>query len=351
MSFLRRFAPRRTPFRFALLVVVLAPGTWLRSDVNDTPPVAVSMELVEGPSETVHEGWQLQGIWEYDADHLWFGGFSALIPLSDNRLRAFSDRGMCFTLTEPDKPQPRQKAGQKHNPARNVVRQLVVPERSSDLIDIESATRDPETGQYWLGFEGYHSIHRYKVDSEVDGLVPINDPLEWGENSGAEAMVRLDDGRFLVLPEGRRNALIYPSDPVEGAQPKRFMYKTPLDSYAAVDAAQLPDGRVLLLLRNVEYGWPPFASALAIGPKPPLEQDGSYAPEVVLDLGTVLPNENYEGLAVRPRKDGKLDVWIISDDNKATIQRTLLAKLTFDPAWRTAPKKLNPKPAKQKARE
>ncbi|MEP0189308.1 MAG: esterase-like activity of phytase family protein [Erythrobacter sp.] len=330
---------RRTSLRFALLVLALAPGTWLRSDIKDSAPVAVSMQKLEGPNDSVYAGWRLEGLWKYEADHLWFGGFSALMAIGDGRLRAFSDRGMRFTLTAPDKPQPRQKAGQKHHPARNIVRQLVAPHRRNDLLDIESATRDPETGQYWLGFEGVHTIHRYKVDSSIDGLIPIRDPLEWGVNSGAEAMVRLEDGRFLVLPEGRRNALMYPSDPVEGAKPERFMYKTPLASYAAVDVAQLPDGRLLILLRNVEWAWPPFASALAIGPKPPLEQDGPYAPEVVLDLNTVLPNENYEGLALREQADGRLDVWIISDDNNAVIQRTLLAKLSFDPALKSASKK------------
>ena len=36
-------------------------------------------------------------------------------------------------------------------------------------------------------------------------------------------------------------------------------------------------------------------------------------------------------LALRPRDDGRVDVWVISDDNFSIMQRTLLAKLVFDP--------------------
>jgi len=45
----------------------------------------------------------------------------------------------------------------------------------------------------------------------------------------------------------------------------------------------------------------------------------------------VIPRENYEGLALRPRGDGRVDVWVMSDDNFSIIQRSLLAKLVFDP--------------------
>ena len=42
--------------------------------------------------------------------------------------------------------------------------------------------------------------------------------------------------------------------------------------------------------------------------------------------------DNYEGLAVAPGPDGALVLWLISDDNKATFQRTLLLKLLWRPS-------------------
>jgi hypothetical protein len=37
-------------------------------------------------------------------------------------------------------------------------------------------------------------------------------------------------------------------------------------------------------------------------------------------------------MAILPERNGRLAVWIISDDNKGALQRTLLWKLTVDPA-------------------
>jgi hypothetical protein len=36
-------------------------------------------------------------------------------------------------------------------------------------------------------------------------------------------------------------------------------------------------------------------------------------------------------MAVTQRPDGRLNVWLISDDNQAKLQRTLLWKLVVDP--------------------
>ncbi len=163
-------------------------------------------------------------------------------------------------------------------------------------------------------------------------------------------MTRLDDGRFIILPEGAEEALIFASDPVMGADAQTFAYRNPAYSHAATDMAQLPDGRVLILLRNLDFsgGWPPFESKLAIG-APPVAGD-EWAPEITLDLAGVIPRDNYEGLTIRPKPDGTLDVWLISDDNFSIFQRTLLVKFSFDPAWKPAPATAEPQ-TKQKARE
>ena len=320
------------------LAALSAPGTWFQEDVPNSPTRDIEVRQVAGASETTIDGWRVEGIWHAEANNLTFGGFSALFALQEDTLRAFSDRGTRFSLTEPDQP----------STVRNVVRQLVEPGRAFELWDIESATRDPETGTYWLGYENVHTIHRFTVASDADGVRDLDDEVDWTVNSGAEAMVRLKDGRFVILPEGERTGLIFASDPVEGVEPETFTYANPAYSHAATDMAQLPDGRVLILLRNLDLGggWPPFESKLAIAPAPKAGEE--WAPAITLDLAGVLPRENYEGLAIRPQEDGTLTVWLVSDDNMSAFQRTLLAKLAFDPAWRPEPAAV---PAKQKARE
>lgn len=306
---------------FAALAVALlcAPGTWLRTNIPAAPPRDIAMAQVQGAGPGPTASWQVAGVWQYRANSMLFGGFSALLALHDHRLRAFSDRGARFTLIEPDRPEPRY----------GLVRQLVAPADANDLWDIEAATREPAAGTYWLAYENRHTIHRFTRASAPKGKRDLKGEVDWGMNSGAEAMVRLSQGQFVVLPEGAAEGLLFPGDPVDGVAPARFTFRNPAPGYAATDIAELPDGRLLVLMRKVEWAHPPFASLLAIGAAP--QPGGTFAPEQMLPLNPTIPRENYEGLALRPRADGRIDVWLISDDNQSVLQRTLLVKLIFDP--------------------
>lgn len=309
----------------AILVTTLcAPGTWLRTPVSWDPPAEIRVEQVQDSGETGTSGWDVAGVWQYSGESLLFGGFSALVALPENRLIGFSDRGARFSLSEPD----------SESVSQAVTRQTFSITGPDMLADVEAAARDPETGTYWLALENNHGIHRFDADHSARGIVALNaDTLGWTNNTGAEVMARLADGRFVILPEGRRTGLIFGSDPVASKAYGTFAYMPPIPGHAATDMAQLPDGRVLLLLRNVDIGAgiPPFESKIAIGPAPQTGRTEPWAPEITLDLTGVIPRENYEGIAVRELADGRVAVWLISDDNLAVIQRTLLAKLILDP--------------------
>lgn len=318
---------RRRVLAAILIAALCAPGTWLRSDVTWDPPDEITVTQIVEPRAEVAPGWELAGVWEYrSTSSLLFGGFSALSLMGDDRLQAFSDRGARFVFDLPD-------SGEQW---REVVRQPIHPDFDITYVDIESTARDTENGAYWIALENAHGIHRYTADHMPDGVRELDgDALGWTNNTGAEAMARLDDGRFVILPEGRRVGLIYDSDPVEGGEHQTFAYLPPVPGHGATDLAQMPDGRVLLLLRNLDWptnGMPPFESKIAIGPAPVAEEEEPWAPEITLDLAGVIPRENYEGIAVREREDGRVAVWLISDDNMSIIQRTLVAKLIFDPA-------------------
>lgn len=321
--------PRLLPA--VLLAIALAPGTFVRSQTPSEPPVDVALEQIAEASAVQEPGWRVEGVWEYSAQHLLFGGFSALLAMNNHHLTAFSDRGARMRFVEPDRPQPKPRAGDRHNRARYVVRQLVDRKYARELWDIESATRDPATGAYWLGFENVHAFHRFTNASAADGVRIIDKEVDWSVNSGAEAMVRLADGRFLVIPESGGQALLYPRDPIAGDAPETLTYISPQKGFGITDVKQMPDGRLLILLRSVVWGIPPFEARIAIADLPGADEPQELAPRFVLDLTRAVPPENYEGLAFRDRGDGTLDVWIISDDNRALMQRTLLAKLVLDP--------------------
>lgn len=317
------------------LAVLVAPGTWLRTPVVKENPKAIALEQVAGASQTGVSGWRVEGVWHYSTEpSLRFGGFSGLLPVGGGRLRAFSDRGFLFTFVEPDRPE--------ETPESRLIAGLPYddPDLYPLLWDIESVTRDPASkGDYWVGYENTHAIHRFSYQTQPEKVRIFQGIVEnWYSNSGLEAMVRLDDGRFLILPEGRDEALIFADDPVEGGTPRVVPFANPAPGFAATDMAQLPDGRVLLLMRVVDWSnYPPFAGLLAIADAPEAGSNNPVAPRVLFRFEGVLPPENYEGLAVRPLEAGPIEnvrvaVWIISDDNIAAMQRTLLAKLIFDPA-------------------
>ncbi|MEO0699672.1 MAG: esterase-like activity of phytase family protein, partial [Pseudomonadota bacterium] len=206
------------------------------------------------------------------------------------------------------------------------------------------------SGQYWLGHEFFHAIQRYDVASRPTGLRILEDEVSWSSNSGLEAMVRLRDGRFVAIPESGREVLVYPEDPIEGAQPERLTYVSPQSGFGITDAAELPDGRLLILLRRVLWNVPPFEGRIAVAKLPKSGEPQELRPQFVLDLTAVAPRDNYEGLAITERDDGAVRVWVISDDNFSSLQRTLLLKLRLDPAL-LRPLDDPPADAKQKARE
>jgi hypothetical protein len=312
----------------AALALGLAPGTWLRTDVVQGLDAPITLRAIDEPGEIPPAGWALQGVWQYEGEGLLFGGYSALLALDDGVLQAFSDRGGRLTFAGPD-------VASGSDAQARMAEQPVDPQHQIALTDIEAATRDPQTGKYWLAFEGLHAIQRYGADGEVEGLRNLAEEVDWPGNAGAEAIVRLHDGRFLVISEWGGEVLLYPGDPLSGAAPLAIGFQPPPGDFSITDAAELPDGRIMLLLRRVARVMPPFEARIAIADWPVPDPSGEFtavlAPEIVLDLTAIIPPDNYEGLAVRERSDGALDIWVISDDNLSVMQRTLVAKLRFDP--------------------
>jgi len=196
--------------------------------------------------------------------------------------------------------------------------------------DSESSTYDPQSGHVWAGFETRNEIWRYtKGFAAADGHAKPRLMADWPDNLGAEAMVRLADGRFLVFAEtktckdGSHYALLFPGDPVEHPDATPFCYKGPPGSLAPTDSAQLPDGRVIILHRHFSLPVHFTAALTVIDPKaivpggPPVEGKllATFAPPLTID--------NMEALAIQPTPRG-LVLWIASDDNYFFLERTLL---------------------------
>lgn len=318
----------------ALLALALSPGLFWRSALQEGggryPVIVRSLALPA--NEPVGDGITIAGGWHIRSDDPAFGGYSALLLRPDGRLLALSDRGRFLRIDKPT-----------HSPIHAATGAIGgADDHDKRLYDVESATQD-ETGEtIWLGYESFNRIVSY--DRDLNKLRQVRPPemREWPGNSGPESLVRLRDGRFVVLAEALTDdqsgsfceGLLFPGDPVDGARPESFRFVPPA-GFRPTDIAQLPDGRVLILLRGWRIGFPPLSSRLVIADPAMIEPGKEWDWEPLLEIRSPLPHENYEGLAIEPRDEGAVRLWIISDDNGAVFQRTLLLALDWKPAPRT----------------
>lgn len=196
--------------------------------------------------------------------------------------------------------------------------------------DSESMTFDPVTGQAWVGFERANAIWRYGPGfARGEASRKPRGMANWRTNSGAESLVRLRDGRFVVIAEraqrrGARQGLIFSGDPVaQATRVSQFRYRPP-KGYDPSDAASLPNGDLLILNRRWRFPLT-FSASLTLIPAKAIRAGAVVAGREIAVLPSSLVSENCEGLAVT-RERGRTMVWIVTDNDTMTVRRTLLMK-------------------------
>lgn len=319
--------------RLLLLMIVtlgLAPGTWLRSEPTPRDRDSRQILAITPIPARVGDlgGLRVAGAWELGSRNRHFGGYSAMVVLDDGSLLAGSDRGRVLHFMPP---------GRDAQSSRLPRFGFFAGRRAWDKgsVDLEALTRDPDTGRVWAAYENANRVDRHDAQFRAVASVRPETMRHWPDNAGPEAMVRLRDGRFVVLAEADSRwlvdstpGLLFPDDPVEGAEPLAFTFVPPA-SFRPVDMAELPDGRVLILLRKVGLGLPPrFSSRLVVADPADIVEGRPWRSERVADLAAPLPADNYEGLAVERVGDDAV-LWLISDDNSMQFQRTLLLRLEW----------------------
>lgn len=329
--------PLRRKTRLALLALsalALAPGTWLRS----APPAADLRPILRLDPVAFHTqpgggAVSLEGVWHLSSPNSHFGSYSALAAMADGSLLAVSDKGRWLRFTPPGRPPTIPRFG--------AVGGAAVPDKRQ--VDAEALVLSPDGALAWIAYEGSNSIARYRPDLSAPISTRPPEMARWPANKGPEAMTRLADGRFIVLGEGSPDwlgegfpALLFNGNPVDGAAATRFGFTAP-EGYRATDMAALPDGRVLVLLRAIESVIPPrFSARLLVADPADIRAEAAWTGETIAAFDLSLPTDNFEGLAIEPRADGSLTLWLISDDNGAKLQRTLLYRLHWTPDARKA---------------
>jgi len=257
-----------------------------------------------------------------------FGGFSSLQVLGD-RFTLLSDGGhvVQFRMGADFRPHDMHFRGLAAGPGTGW--------RKADR-DSESQTSDPATGRVWVGFEHSNAIWRYDGWGAAEAHAQPRIMDDWSANGGPESMVRLRNGRFLVIsettrPPGKENgrvAVIFSGDPtdpkVRGAT---FTYQPP-ELYDPTDMAELPDGRLLVINRRVTIA-DLFTAKLVVIDRAAVKPGATARGREIATFAAPLLHDNFEALAVT-QENGATIVWIASDDNREWFEQSLLLKFRLD---------------------
>ncbi len=248
-----------------------------------------------------------------------FGGISAMV-LSRSGFTAISDNGTVMWFD-----------GRYRRPSTLRLLPLPagpgVPTRKSDR-DSEALVAGSD-GRTWVAYENSNSIWRY--DRDFQHAQSHRAPPEmrrWAANTGAEAMVRLNDGRFLIFSEGKgsvagsRDVLLFDRDPTDpSARADRMNYRLP-PGFSVTDAALLGDRRIVTLHRSFSVA-DGIAASIGVIDLAALVPDAVVSPRILATLRPPTTVDNMEALAIE-RRGKRTYLWIASDDNFSTLQRTLL---------------------------
>ena len=306
------------------LLATFAPLSLQRRD----PPPAVSLVHLapvtldeDSPGARRLGRLTFLGGWALTSNDQRFGGISAL-HVEAGEVLALSDAGWRtrFRLRN----------------GRNTVRADIAMMEAGPGPADEKENRDSESlavagRTLWVGYEQANAVWRYdRSDFAVLGSATPAAMARWSANRGAEAMVRLADGRFLIFSEGKggdSEALLFAGDPAAaGTAALRLRYRPPA-GFRITDAGLLPDGRIALLHRRVGL-FEGFTARLTVARLPALVDGAVIEGEEAAAFEGAITRDNFEALSVT-REGGRTVLWLASDDNYNKLQRTLLLKFAL----------------------
>ncbi len=189
-------------------------------------------------------------------------------------------------------------------------------------------------GSFLIAFEQVHRIARYAGAepwrSRGEPQVGPPDLSRQQPNGGVETAARLPDGRLVLVSETEERSPGVLKAWIGAAGTWRDASYRRRGDYRPVDAKALPNGDLLVLERafNLLGG---FASRLVRIPAATIRPGAILDGREVAEVAPPLTSDNFEALAVETAPDGGTFVYLLSDDNRVTLQRTLLLQFRLIP--------------------
>ncbi len=252
-----------------------------------------------------------------------FGGLSGLdISEDGRRLTAVTDRGAWFTANLVYDRDGRL-AGLSDTNMLAIRAEDGTPLTGRANTDSESIVRLAD-GSLVVGFEQRHRLHRFTAPGTA--ARPFDAPAALRtspKNGGAEAITLLRGNQLLILSERLEAGPGIGAGWIGSGRTWRAVGLRKTGIFHPVGAATRDDGTVFLLERRFTVIG---GIAVRVSRVPP----GNIVPGAVFqgielaELAPPLVADNFEGIAVRRGKPGETLIYIVSDDNFHSLQRTLL---------------------------
>lgn len=318
---------------FVILAVLLIVPGWTGSErlplYARTPTIVASPVALypDAPQRRDLGPFRYLGGVALSADDPAFGGFSSM-HVEGDRFSLLSDGGSLVQFSMGADWQPRDVA----------VREIAGPGTGWEKRDrdTESLAVRPD-GSVVIGYERHNQIWRFTPDlaRPLSHAAPRR-MADWSANSGAEAMAQLRDGSVVVLSEshgekGRSgySAIRFLGDPTDPATPRYGFRYAPPASFVNTDTAQLPDGRLLVLTRRTRLR-DFFTSGIELVDSRGVRPGQLLRGRTLARLAPPTLHDNFEAMAIT-REQGRLILWLATDDNQSMLQRSLLLKFAIGP--------------------
>ncbi len=286
---------------------------------------SLSLEIIDaelggaGARERNVSGMTLSGAWQLEADSAEFGGLSGLDVLESGSLLAVTDDGKFVWIgIDPETGAPDGLGAMAY--MRGEAGKIFPNKRAADSEDL--TVRD---GLAFVSFEQDHRIAAYDLEScgtaahaaPVAALGKVVDGNILANNRGPEALAFSDQTMLVGFETHEKGGSPIGRVLIDGTLTD--LKRTQQSSLYVLTGMDSQDGLTASLFRAYD----PVRGTRAILR---LEDGADRIAEA--NLKNPLPVDNFEGVAIGDSPTGATRIWLISDDNFSSDQRTLL--LAFD---------------------